>query len=446
MRRQGLVLAAVVALGALAPACTGGGDEIVIGVVGPSSGPGAEIGLASRRGAELAAKDLNRTGGVAGRMIRIEYRDDAEAFRLPEILRDLAVGKRASAIIGPENLAAVANPTGPLREVSTPFLSIVPEGALGERVFRLSPSAADQAAVLAHWLTQVRGFRRVAIAAADDPAGAAGAEAMEAALREAGRPAVAVRRFPPGLPDPSPTVAALRESSPGALVVWAGPDDAARLLGAVRERRWGVQVAGPLTLFDPDYRSLAGASTDNTAFVLPRRKHWFTPELIEWFLGYSEAHGVLTIPKQLTLIPALSYLDMLAYDAVKVIAEAAGRAGSPEAAKVLAALEDGTTVKGVFADYAFDGERHEGFETEGLWMARLSNFAFLYDADPRADRELEITSYKVQVSAYYVPQEFLRTERGRRIQQRILDQVLTDPENVNFFRAYRPPRPPPGPL
>jgi branched-chain amino acid transport system substrate-binding protein len=428
------------------PACTGGGDEIVIGVVGPSSGPGAEIGLASRRGANLAAKDLNRTGGIGGRQIKIEYRDDAEAFRLPEILRDLAVGKKASAIIGPETLAAVANPSGPLREVSTPFLSIVPEGALGDRVFRLSPSADDQASVLAHWLVEVRRFERVAIAASDDAAGRAGAEAMERALGDAGRPPVAVRRFPAGLPDPSPVVAALRESNPGALVIWAGPDDAARLLGAVRDRKWGVQVAGPLTLFDPDYRSLAGTRTENTAFVLPHREHWFTQDLVEWFLGYNDAYGVLTIPKQLTLIPALSYLDMLAYDAVKLVAEAVSRGGSRDADEVLAALQDGAKVKGVFAEYRFDGSDHEGFEPDELWMARLSNFAFLYDADPRADRALEIASYKVQVSAFYVPQDFLRSPRGRRIQQRILDQVLTDPENVDFFRDYRPPRPPPGPL
>ena len=444
--RRPLCLLLSVLISATLAGCTGGEDEVVIGVVGPSSGPQSEIGNAMRRGAELAAKDLNATGGVAGTRIKIEYRDDADAARLPEILRELAVGKEASAILGPENLAAVADPTGPLREVETPYLSIVPEGELGDRVFRLSPSATDQAAVLARWLVDVRGFERVAVVAADEPASVTGAEAVEAALRDAGRPPVEVGRFAPSVPDASPVVAGLRESNPDALVVWAGPDDAARVLRAVRDARWGVQVAGPLTLFDPDYRSLAGVATDNSAFVLPRRESWFTPELIDWFLGYSEEYGILTIPKRLTLIPALSYLDMLAYDAVKVVAEAVLRADSREAGDVLAALEDGTAVKGVFADYAFTPEDHEAFDADALWMARLSNFAFLYDADPRSDRETEIAFYKVQVSAYYVPQEFLRSPRGRRIQQRILDQVLTDPENVNFFRAYRPPRPPPGPL
>jgi branched-chain amino acid transport system substrate-binding protein len=440
------LLATVALLAAVAPACTGDGDEIVIGVVGPASGPLAEIGNASRRGAELAARDLNRVGGVDGRTVRIEFRDDAEAFRLPEILRDLALGKDAAAIIGPENLAAVATPSGPLREAETAFLSIVPEGDLGPSAFRLSPSAEDQAAVLARWLVEVRRFGRIAIASTDDPAGEAGSRAMAAALQAAGRPAVAARSFPPGLPDPSAVVAALRESRAGALVVWAGPDDAARLLRAVRDARWAVQVAGPLSLFDPDYRSLAGTATDDSAFVLPHRENWFTPELIEWFLGYSEASGVLTIPKQLTLIPALSYLDMLAYDAVKVVAEAVRRAGSADAGEVRAALEDGTEVPGVFASYRFTPDDHEAFGAESLWIARLSNLAFVYDADPRSDRETEIAFYKVQVSAYYVPQEFLRSERGRRIQRRILEQVLTDPENVSFFRPYRPPRPPPGPL
>ncbi len=445
MRRPLSVLLSVLIAAATA-GCTGEGDQIVIGVVGPSSGPQSEVGNAMRRGAELAAKDLNETGGVAGTRIRIEYRDDADAARLPGILRELALGEEASAILGPENLAAVADPTGPLREVQTPYLSIVPEGELGERVFRLSPSATDQAAALARWLVEIRRFERVAMVAADEPQTRMGADAFEAALRDAGSPPVAVHHFAPGLPDPSPGVSLLREDRPDAVVVWAGPDDAARFLRAIRDADWGVQIAGPMTLFDPDYRSLAGVATDNSAFVLPRRETWFTPALVEWFLDYSEAYGVLTIPKRLTLIPALSYLDMLAYDAVKVVAEAVRRAESRDAEDVLAALEDGTSVTGVFADYAFTPEDHEAFDAGSLWMARLSNFAFLYDADPRSDRTREIAFYKVQVSAYYIPQDFLRSPRGQRIQQRIVEQVLTDPENVNFFRAYRPPRPPPGAL
>jgi len=79
-------------------------------------------------------------------------------------------------------------------------------------------------------------------------------------------------------------------------------------------------------------------------------------------------------------------------------------------------------------------------------MARFYNFALLYDIDRRAKRDEQIAFYKIQVSALYLPPEFFNTDNGAELQQRVLEDVLTNPEKVEFFKAYRAPRAAPGPI
>lgn len=441
-----LLLAAALALSG----CTGAKGDIVIGVVGPLSGPFAFVGEAQRRGAEIAADEINDEGGVGGRRIRLAVRDDSEFARIVGILRDLALRERAVAIVGPEIATPVLGANSPTARARIPVL--LPYAPLGSvapprtpNVFRLAPSDRDQAGVLASWLVRDRRIRTVAIAHAADTVGRGGAELVRAAVEERGGRVVAAKEFAPGDVDQTPVVADLERSGAGALVIWGAPADAARVGRAARRLRWDAQIAGPLGLFVADYRSLAGADSDDTAIVLPFRRDWFTVEVAAWFLGYFNRFGLTTLPRQRTLIPDLPILAMSAYDAVKLVAEAVRRAGTnPE--RMVRALESLRDFDGIATNYTFGPRDHEAYDAGDLWMARFYNFAVLYDVDRRSDREEQIAFYKIQVSAFYVPSAFFRTEQGARLQERILEDVLTNPEKVDFFRPYRAPRPPPGPI
>jgi branched-chain amino acid transport system substrate-binding protein len=51
-------------------------EDIRIAVVGPMTGSNASVGDQVKRGAELAAKDINAAGGVLGRKIVLDVEDD----------------------------------------------------------------------------------------------------------------------------------------------------------------------------------------------------------------------------------------------------------------------------------------------------------------------------------------------------------------------------------
>ncbi|HTZ04111.1 MAG TPA: branched-chain amino acid ABC transporter substrate-binding protein, partial [Xanthobacteraceae bacterium] len=50
--------------------------QVKIGVAGPITGPNAATGAQMKNGVDQAAADLNKTGGILGQKIAVEYGDD----------------------------------------------------------------------------------------------------------------------------------------------------------------------------------------------------------------------------------------------------------------------------------------------------------------------------------------------------------------------------------
>ncbi|MFJ6077989.1 ABC transporter substrate-binding protein [Pseudarthrobacter sp. NPDC092419] len=82
MKRSFAVATAVGTIAAMS-ACASGGtagssstDPITIGVIGPKTGPLAEIGENQVAGAEVAVEQINATGGVLGRQLKLVVQDE----------------------------------------------------------------------------------------------------------------------------------------------------------------------------------------------------------------------------------------------------------------------------------------------------------------------------------------------------------------------------------
>jgi branched-chain amino acid transport system substrate-binding protein len=90
---------ALVPLLALAAAASDGLLEI--GSYSAMSGGSAPMGIAQRRGAALAAEELNAAGGVLGRkVVIVEGDDEARADKGVEVVTDLLEKGKVQAVIG----------------------------------------------------------------------------------------------------------------------------------------------------------------------------------------------------------------------------------------------------------------------------------------------------------------------------------------------------------
>lgn len=443
MRRALLALLALTS--AFSPACRNA-DEVVIGVMGPLSGPRSSVGIEMKRGATLAAKHINRRGGIDGKTVRISFHDDSDPARIIGQMRDLA-RRGPAAVIGPESIATVASSNNALSAAGIASLLIgASEGSVGRNpaVYRLTPSNAAMVASLAGWFADVRGFRRVALVSDGTAWGRDGVGKVNASLQRRGIEVTASTEIAESSADPTVVMQGLRESSPEAVVMWLRPAAAAKFAGAVRAAGWEVQLAGPDALIDPEFRSLAGSASDDVVIAAPRiaEERWFAQDLRDWVVDYNQEFSVSTIKGQRTLVSALPYHAISAYDAVGVITAAVQRAGSSEPEKVATALESTEAFEGILTTY--DLRDREAFSSDQIEPARLYNLALVYDLKPGFDLERQVAFYKIQVSGYYLPDAYLQSAQGQQLQYRVLEEVLTDPEAVEFFKPYRAPRPPPG--
>jgi len=423
--------------------CSRDSDELTVAVVAPLSGENASSGVKAVEGARLAAESLAAREAMGGRKIRIVSRDERKA-NPASLLSDLVRRDRPVAVIGLSS-SAVVSASGPLAREGIPALVIW--GSAGKLdvkapVLRLGPSNAALSERVSRWLVTARGLKRVAIAASSDEKGSDGAKAVSRAVSRLHGDVVASVSIDPDALDMTTVAQGLQSSGADALVIWAPPRAAARLCLAVRAIGWDVQIAGSDDLVDPEFRVLAGGSSDGVALALPdiSPQRWLGPALRDWLGDYHRRFTVLPIADQRTLVTALPYSAITAYDAVNAVADAARRAGKK--GDIRAELAKTKSFDGVLNDYRFVSR--EAFEVEDLRISRFYNFSLLSDVDEGADVAEQIAFYKVQVSGFFLSDEYLESEEGRELSERVLEDVLNDPDSVDFFKPYRHPLPAPG--
>lgn len=135
--------------------CRSSSEVVRIGVTGSFSDP---IGLPMKQAAELAAEEINASGGIKGRRLELMFRDDfADPDSAVFIAGDL-YNSDVSAVVGHlfsgETLAAAPiynGGTRPLAAIS-PSSSSPDLTSAGRYTFRVCPSDLAHGAVLAHWV------------------------------------------------------------------------------------------------------------------------------------------------------------------------------------------------------------------------------------------------------------------------------------------------------
>jgi branched-chain amino acid transport system substrate-binding protein len=164
MRRKFLFSTAVGALALAGAACAqspagGDGDEIVIGVAQPLSGPVAAQGTAVADGAEIAAAEINKAGGINGKKLTLVIEDDAnDPATCVSIAQRFTTQIQPAAVMGGWGSSCTLAMQPVLERAQMPLLvetsssdlvtSTEGEGQGNEWTFRLSPTSRMEATAL----------------------------------------------------------------------------------------------------------------------------------------------------------------------------------------------------------------------------------------------------------------------------------------------------------
>lgn len=281
------LLAAVLA-GALSivPAVAGAqqatGEPIKIGAVLALTGPGAGLGIPTRNGVLLAEKEINASGGVRGRPIRVIIEDDASN---PDNARTkanaLVHNEKVVGLLGPSQVAQIVAAGAVTDPLKLPH--IVPAGLSvpveRERrcIYHLLPSQELNARALMEYAANGIKAKRVGVLH-DSGYGNVVMNALKSiAGSYPGVEFVAIEKFEIGATDVTTQAAKVRAANPEAVMVVATSGTPFR---AVKQVRLDVPVIAAIGSSSYEYVKAMGEGADNVVIPeflvgedpLPRQK------------------------------------------------------------------------------------------------------------------------------------------------------------------------------
>src|ERR1700730_1267524 len=217
-------------------------DAIKVGVVTPLSGSYAPIGKQVRWGAELAVKEINAAGGVAGRMFELLFEDEeanpAVAVRKSEKLLQQDKVDLLTGTVNSGSTLAVGQVAEQNKRILVTTVSYAPSitGAqCNPNVFRVNANAYQQSSALTAWLTKNVAGKRYFFIGPDYEMGRSTISAFQDDIKRLGGTDTG-GMFPPlGAKDFSSYLGQIRAARPDVIMTATAGNDTVRLLTQLKE-------------------------------------------------------------------------------------------------------------------------------------------------------------------------------------------------------------------
>jgi branched-chain amino acid transport system substrate-binding protein len=220
---------------------------IRVGVAGSFSDP---IGLPMKLAAELAAEEINATGGINGRRLELVTRDDyADPDSAVFVANDL-YQSGVSAVVGHlfSGMTLAAAPV--YNGGSDPVVAISPSSSspevttAGDFTFRICPSDLAHGAVLAHWVRDQLHLRRGAVLYLNDQYGRGIRQTFVREFSRLGGELASIDPYLGDRPDVTPYLERMVRERPEFLVVAGNKGEAEAILRQARARGLSIPVLG----------------------------------------------------------------------------------------------------------------------------------------------------------------------------------------------------------
>ncbi|MFD6678348.1 ABC transporter substrate-binding protein [Micromonospora parva] len=303
-------------------------SPIVIAADLELSGAAATVGRTYQRALELKVEQLNSSGALNGREIKLTVKDNrsdsAESLRN---IVDFSNDSRVSAIImGGCNECAVGA-VGTINEKRIPTIALAASGAIAapvaERryVFKLGPNAPDSAAALTTELRR-NNIRKVGMLVSDDDYGLEGATALKSELDKANI-SLKQQKIKTTDTDVSRQVQQLASGKPDAMVFWTPPEQATLAAASAQQTTFRGSIYFDAGAAGDLFLGAAAKATEKATLI-------FTQTMViddviattpakaarrQWFQDYTARFG------------GYNGSSSFAADAVQLIADAELRAG-----------------------------------------------------------------------------------------------------------------------
>jgi branched-chain amino acid transport system substrate-binding protein len=228
------------------------GTTVRLGLLAPLRGPRKAEGDAIVAAGRLALEDVSQNPLPAGRRLELVIGDESGPSwgRTSNELIRLVLDQQAVAVItsADGSTAHLSEQVG--NRMGVPILTLSTDDTTTQIdipwIFRLGPSDAEQARIIAEDIYRTRGLHRVLLVAESNHDGRLGGKAFQDASRRLAAPPVPLLTVDPLQPDVESLFATIKKESPEAIVLWTRPENARQMIKRIGEV--GIQAPVYLSL------------------------------------------------------------------------------------------------------------------------------------------------------------------------------------------------------
>jgi ABC-type branched-subunit amino acid transport system substrate-binding protein len=246
---------------AAAPAAAQG-NPIKIGAILPLTGSGASYGVWMKGGAEMAAEEINATGGIAGRKLEVIYEDHAaDASKAVNAMQRLVEVEKV-----PFSMTSYSSPTLAIQPIAAQHKVVIMNGggqsdslANKDYLYNNIPVVSNEVGVIATWLAQEKKLGKAVMIVANDEAGRNSANTFREKFGAAGGKILAEERVALDATDFRAQLAKLKARGGDLLYVSSYGRNVSIIANQARELGITIPMAGTSWVLVPETFKSKGA-------------------------------------------------------------------------------------------------------------------------------------------------------------------------------------------
>jgi branched-chain amino acid transport system substrate-binding protein len=378
-RRQALKsAAAAVATAGIAKPAIAQKDPILIGYLPALTGPSSSTGVGINRGVQMAVQEINAAGGVDGRQMELISRDtQSDPTKAVNGAAELTRGHKVNVVFGPVN-SGEAIPVVPLlAKANIPQLHPCWVDQLADAkkyplCFRNGPTNQQIGGAANRYVVDVLKKKKVAIVSDTTGYGTASVNAYVPMLKQIGAEVVYQAHVDAANPDLKPEILRMQAAGAEAIMPWSvNAGFLSRIINTRGQLAWDVPICGQTTLGSGQTKALL-EKPEYWAKVYPNNfrpvcygADGKLPERTRTFVDKLRA-------AKIDMSDTLLWWIAVGYDTPYLIADAIKNSG-PEAEKIVAHWNKLKDHPGIYGDYSFTPDEHNGYPDRQIVMVEANS-------------------------------------------------------------------------
>lgn len=325
-----------------APTAAAAGGTIKIGANFEMTGGQASFGNSSMKGVSLAVKEINAAGGVLGKQLEIVQADNAsKSEESTRVAQKLISNDKVVAMIGPVTSTNTLGAVPVAQEKKVPLITTsatnpkvtVDErsGKVNDYIFRVCFIDPFQGKVAADFASKDLKVTKAAIYLDSSSDYSKGLQKFfKETFTKNGGTVIAEESYQQKDTDFKAVLTRIKEKNPEFLYVPGYYEEVGKIVKQAREVGLTIPIMGGDGWDSPQLVEIAGKDALNNTFMSNHyAKDDTSPEIKQLVDAFKKEYGANEEPDSLAA---------LGYDAVKMLADAIKRAGSPDSEKIKTAL------------------------------------------------------------------------------------------------------------